>query len=204
MPSAAEARRSNEEWLAALRGEDDAARRAQTELRTLVQGALRRATGGPGALDEATLEDLTQVAVLRVLEKLDRFEGRSRFTTWAYSVAVRAAFSELRKAPYRNGPPAEEPAGEEAADEAATGSARLERREIVDVLYRVLETALTEKQRTAVLGDLRGTPGPALAAELGTNPNALHKLMHDARARLHDGLRAAGITDDEVREAFGL
>jgi hypothetical protein len=28
--------------------------------------------------------------------------------------------------------------------------------------------------------------------------------MHDARARLHDGLRAAGITDDEVREAFGL
>jgi len=205
MSRAAETRRSNDEWILALRGAGPAAELAQVELRALVQDALRKATRGFGSVDDATLEDLTQVSTLSILQRLGRFEGRSRFTTWAYSVAVHAAFSELRKAPYRNGPPAAEAALAEPAVGAGDETTRpVEHQEIVDVLYRVIEEELTERQREAILGELRGTATPELARELRTNTNALYKLLHDARAKLRDGLCAAGICDEEVREAFGL
>ncbi len=38
--------------------------------------------------------------------------------------------------------------------------------------------------------------------QLGTNRNALYKLLHDARKRMLRGLSEAGITAEEVREAF--
>jgi len=198
MTRAAEARRSNEEWVRALRGEGPDSSKVQEELHALVLRALRKAT----SLDEATLEDLTQIATLRVLEKLDRFEGRSRFVTWAWSVAVRAAFSELRKAQYRTTAP--EAPDDTVEDEKADTTGPAERSEIVEALYRVIETELTPKQRAAILGELRGSSSEALSEELGTNRNALYKLLHDARARLRDGLASAGISDEEVRDAFGL
>lgn len=193
--------RTNEEWLGARRGAGPAADRAQLHLRSLLAGALRKATSRFSP-DDATLEDLTQVALLRVLEKLDRFEGRSRFTTWAYSVAVHAAFAELRRSrgPRTTG----EAAAAEVSDDQADPTAPVEQREIVDLLHRIISDQLTERQRAAVLGELRGTPRDQLAAELETNRNALHKLLHDARSKLRHGLEAAGIFDDDVRRAFDL
>ena len=198
-------RRSNAEWTSALGGTGVAAAEAQEELRTLVRGALRKATAGFGSLDEATLDDLTQVALLRILAVLDRFEGRSRFTTWAYSVAVRAAFSELRKAPYRESGGGGDQDLADAEDPRSGDSERsAERQEIVDVLRSVIDRDLTARQQRAVRAQLEGTPTAELARELGTNTNALYKLLHDARARLQRGLAAAGISPAEVREAFDL
>lgn len=201
--------RTNGRWLEDLRGEGQAADRAQGALRDLVAGAVRKATASRGGLDEATLEDLTQVAVVHVLQNLDRFEGRSKFTTWAYAVAVRAAFSELRRSVYGGGAAVRAEALTDAGagalaspDEAPTR--RAEKDEIVEVMHRVIEGELTERQRTAILGELSGRPRDELVAELGTNANAFHKLVHDARKRLREGLLAAGICDDQVREAFGL
>ena len=204
MAGAARTRRTNEEWLQALQAEGEEAAEAQEQLRGLVAGALRKATAKSGTPDEATLEDLTQIALLKVLDKLDRFEGRSAFTTWAYSVAVRAAFGELRKSQYRAVTSASEEQEHSIPDESADTTGGLEKQEMVDVLYRVIEEDLTEKQRTAILGELRGTPQDALIEELGTNQNALYKLLHDARVKLRNGLEAAGISDHEVRETFDL
>ncbi len=38
----------------------------------------------------------TQEALVKTLDNLDQFQGRSRFTTWAMTIAVRVAMSELR------------------------------------------------------------------------------------------------------------
>ena len=197
------AQRTNERWLAELVDPGPAGAQAQGDLRSLVAAAVRRTTEGGGPLDEATREDLTQVAVLRVLENLERFEGRSRFTTWAWAVAVRAAFSELRRARYR-----EAPEDLDAARDLATGEPQpvrwAERNEIVEVMQRVIAEELTERQRTAILGELSGRPQGELLDELGIQRNALYKLVHDARRKLRAGLGAAGICDDQVREAFDL
>jgi RNA polymerase sigma-70 factor (ECF subfamily) len=190
--------RSNEAWLDALRGAEPD---ALADLAGLVAGALRKALR-PRRLDDATLDDLGQVAVLQVLEKLDHFEGRSRFTTWAWSVAVRAAMTELRRPVYRTGDG--DDALPEVATDAAGPAATAERQDVVDALYRVIEHDLTERQRTAVLGELRGRPQEELLDELGIDRNALYKLRHDARRKLRAGLGAAGICDVAVREALGL
>jgi RNA polymerase sigma factor (sigma-70 family) len=195
--------RSNEAWLQELRGGGPLATAAQADLSALVREAVRKAVAGSGTVDEATLDDLVQVAVVHVLRHLGRFEGRSRFTTWAWSVAVRAALSELRKAAYRASGEALE-AGQELTSTALPPHGGLERAEIVALMHRVIDRELSERQRTALLGELEGTPRPELQQRLGVNPNAYHKLLHDARQKLRTGLCEIGICDDEVREAFGL
>ena len=118
--------------------------------------------------------------------------------------AVRAALSERRRAAYRGTAETLPGEAEEPASPAAPPPARAARNEIVALIHRVIEHDLTERQRAALLGELDGRPRAELAAGLGTNSNALAKLLFDAREKLVVGLRNAGITDEEVREVFEL
>ena len=196
--------RTNEQWLADLRyPAGPAAESALADLRALVAAAVRSVVGTSRA-GEATADDLIQVAQVHVLRQLGRFQGRSRFTTWVYAVAVRAALSELRRATYRGTAEALPGEAAEPASTAAQPPVRAARNEIVALIQRVIEHDLTERQRTALLGELEGQARAELAAGLGTNANALAKLLFDAREKLVVGLRNAGITDEEVREVFEL
>ena len=200
--------RSNEEWLAELKGE--AAGGADKEsaheaLRGVVAAAVYKATAKKTGIDDAIREDLIQVALVHVLKNLDRFEGRSKFTTWVYAVAVRAAFTELRRSTYRS-------SGEELSEanqpdleaSAPAPESFAERSEIVEVMHRIIQEELTERQRIAILGELNDTPKEELLETLGGNRNALYKLVHDARKKLKEGLLTSGICDTQVREAFDL
>ena len=51
-------------------------------------------------------------------------------------------------------------------------------------MYEIIRSELTEKQRTALLAELKGMPQDEIAKHLGSNRNALYKLTHDARRRL--------------------
>jgi RNA polymerase sigma-70 factor (ECF subfamily) len=74
----------------------------------------------------------------------------------------------------------------------------------MEVLQRVMLTDLTDRQRIALEAELEGMNQVPLAEKLGTNPNALYKLVHDARKRLRAALEREGITLDDVREiVFG-
>lgn len=44
----------------------------------------------------------TQETLLRVLDQLDTFEGRSLFTTWVHKIAIRIALTELRRKRWRD------------------------------------------------------------------------------------------------------
>ena len=52
----------------------------------------RRVTG-----DDADALDACQDALIAIARRLDRFDGRSSFSTWAYRVATNACFDELRR-----------------------------------------------------------------------------------------------------------
>ena len=67
------------------------------------------------------------------------------------------------------------------------------------MLHRAVREELTERQRTAVLGELEGVPSEELAIRLGISRNALYKLHHDARRKLRRAILAAGITEADVR-----
>ena len=42
-------------------------------------------------------DDAAQEAMIRIVRALDRFDGRSAFSTWAYRIATNSALDELRK-----------------------------------------------------------------------------------------------------------
>ncbi len=190
--------RTNEEWQAALSGDGPELDAALADLRPVLLRALQitltpRVDRGADAL----AEDLTQQALLQVRDRVGQFRGDARFTTWAQKVAVRLAFSELRRKRWENvpldavvaDPPATpEPAADQAMEEAET----------VATVRRLIEQELTERQRTALEAVLAGMPLEEVARRLDTNRNALYKLLHDARQRLKGALEARGIGPDDL------
>jgi RNA polymerase sigma-70 factor (ECF subfamily) len=179
--------RTNEDWLRSLgeTGADDEA--AVAELREVLRRGLRRALTGRAAADDGFIEDMTQEGIV--------------------TVAVRVAFTELRRARWRDvsldrlveDVPARVPT-------APPADARSQdtRQAVLATLHRVVDTGLSDRQRQALVAELRGMPQGEIAAQMGLTRNALYKLTYDARQNLKRGLEAAGIDGDEVREAFDL
>ena len=143
---------------------------------------------------------------MKILDSLDRFQGRSRFTTWAMTIATRIGISELRRRHYRNVsldsitaddslkldvPVENEPAAED----------QLDRANILRKLGEQIES-LTDKQKLAVRGLLEGLPIEEIADRMGSNRNAVYKLVHDARQRLRRQLEDAGVSAHDVNVVF--
>jgi len=211
--------RDNATWLSQLSSDGSDQQSALTDLREVLLRGLRRALSNrrapPGtarrvvgwSADEAFIEDAVQDALVRILDRLGQFEGRSRFLTWATSIAIHVAMSELRRRRWKDVSLDELTADtrftpERANDEESTPDAQWERKAIFETMHGLIENDLTEKQRTALLAELKGMPQDEIARHLGSNRNAVYKLTHDARKRLKRGLEAAGYAADDIHAAF--
>lgn len=191
--------RTDDDWLVQLAARDEP---AVADLRAALGRGLVKVLAG--RTDSAAAEDFAQDAVLKVLDRLTAFRRESRFLTWALAVATRVAFSELRKARYRD-VSLDDRTADGAAPEPVAPAVPTDRSDlgaVLDVLRRLIRTDLTDKQRMVIEGELAGVPQAVLVEQLGTNRNALYKLGHDARMRLKRGLEAEGYSADEVREAL--
>jgi RNA polymerase sigma-70 factor (ECF subfamily) len=74
---------------------------------------------------------------------------------------------------------------------------------VLQTMQRVIAEELTEKQRQALTAiKIQGMPLEEVARRMGTNRNALYKLLHDARQRLKSQLIAEGLSPDEILAAF--
>ena len=179
---------------------------ALTELRDiLLKGLLRAFPNVKGG--ESFCEDVVQDSLLRILDKLDLFSGKSQFTTWAMSVAVRVGTSQLRRKQFKDVsldalsssdnmqfdiPEEEAVAMEDAMDHAA----------ILVALRDLIATTLTDKQRQATDAILHGMPVEEIATRTDSNRNAVYKLIHDARMKLKQGLENLGYTSDDILSTF--
>jgi len=67
---------------------------------------------------------------------------------------------------------------------------------------RFMDEDLTEKQRVALRAALGGMPLEAIADRMGTNRNALYKLLYDARKRLKRRMEAEELSAEDVLGAF--
>jgi RNA polymerase sigma-70 factor, ECF subfamily len=196
-PEAPVARPASEDqatWLGPLTAVGPAHDRAVAELHSLLLRASRfevqRRAAALGLAGDPDLDDIAQQAaddaLLAVMSRLERFERRSRFTTWAYKFAINTAGVAVRRHAWRDRAVSSSPAGalEELADRAQSPAEASQTREL---LARIVEAIalLTPHQRTVLLAlAVDGVPIDVLAARLSTNRNALYKTLHDARTRL--------------------
>lgn len=198
------------DWPVALRATDSGEQAAAVSaLREVLHHGLRIALNGRSDVSAAHLEDFAQESLLRVLDRLDQFQGRSQFTTWAQAIALNVAFTELRRKRWRDvsldalladGERFAEPAM--IADDAL--GADEDRTRFVAVLRSAIENDLTPKQRAAMLGELRDLPFDQIVELLGTSRSAAYKMLHDARRALKQRLHEAGITGADIQNAFSL
>lgn len=195
---------SETHWPEALRAADNAA--AVTELRAVLVSGLRAALSSRSDVSEAHLEDFAQDALVKILARLDDFQGRSKFTTWAHSIAINVAFTELRRKRWRDVSLdqfiEDGKHFAEAVDESALPDLDGEREQLVSALKKAIAEKLSDKQRAIIAAALEGQPFDQTVALLGTNRNAAHKLAHDARRALKDALVADGISEETIRTAF--
>jgi RNA polymerase sigma-70 factor (ECF subfamily) len=216
MPSSA--LRTNQEWLEALKSTGDPRARALTDLRAILLKGLGYALATRRELvpldadaRAQLLEDWTQSALTRILDHLDTFRGESAFTTWAHKIAVRVALTELRHQRWRNVSLEQLTETDETeftpaflADPTPNPEQAALRNSIMALLERVLMEELTEKQRMVMMAArVHDMPLEEVALRMGSNRNAVYKMIHDARRRLKKRLEAEGLTLDEVMAAFG-
>lgn len=201
--------RTNQEWLNALHGpgRDE----ALADLRALLVRGLGYALAGRPGVDDPALEDFAQEALLKTLAGLDSFRGESRFTTWAQKIAVHVALTELRRQRWRDvsldeitGSSDTDFIPDTLADPSAGPEQQAIQRMLLSTLGRIIATELTDKQRQALVAvRVHGMPLEEVARRMGTNRNALYKLLHDARQRLKRRMMAEGLSPQDVLAAFG-
>lgn len=139
-----------------------------------------RLTGSPESAAE-----LTQEAFVRALERIESFDGRSRFSTWLHAVALNA-WKDGRRRLARETELAAEPGRENRAtgDSEHEALARLERHEVRQAVER-----LPEGQRVAILlFYYQGTSYQEIAhlcdCPVGTVGSWIHHGVHALRQML--------------------
>lgn len=208
--------RDNQDWLADLGAEGGPRQPALDDLRNIILRMLPRALSRWLSPDsehfEPFLQDVTQETLLRVLDRLDSFEGRSKFTTWVYTIAIRIALSELRLKKWEevsldgleeNEDPDESPY-KRFADSEPGPETVLEQKQALMLIREIIETELTPRQRAAMMAvNVQGAPLDVVAQRMDTNRNALYKLLHDARVKLKRRLELEGYPPEDLLEMFG-
>ncbi len=206
--------RTNEAWLSDLRTEGAEREAALEDLRAVIQKGLPYALSRWLSPDQpqftALVDEVTQETLLRVLDQMDTFEGRSQFTTWVHKIAVRIALTELRRKRWRDASLDELTENEDVpppagllADPQAGPETSAERADMLVRVRRIIDEELTERQRQAlILLGVQNMPMDDAARKLKTNRNALYKLLHDARLRLRRRLSMEDIAPHEVLTLF--
>jgi RNA polymerase sigma-70 factor (ECF subfamily) len=200
--------RTNQQWLEALRGPDHD--QALTDLRAGLVRGLRYSLADRPEVSEAALEDFVQEAIVRILHNLDSFRGESRFTTWAQKIAVRVALTELRRHRWRDvslesvvGSSDTDFVPKTLADPSVGPEQQAMRDTLLETLRHLIAECLTDRQRQATTAVyLRGMPLEEVARRMGTNRNALYKLLQDARTRLRQSMIDKGLTAQDVLDAL--
>ncbi|MDX1418150.1 MAG: sigma factor-like helix-turn-helix DNA-binding protein, partial [Candidatus Promineifilaceae bacterium] len=76
-------------------------------------------------------------------------------------------------------------------------------RDVLTRVNRIIEEELTDKQREVMKSSVyQGQPAAVVAKNMNMNPNAIYKLLHDARLRLKKRLKKEGLTPADILAVF--
>jgi RNA polymerase sigma-70 factor (ECF subfamily) len=145
------------------------------------------------------------------MSHLSDFRGDSQFTTWVYKFAINIALMSARHERWK-GVSLDELAASDKNDlgewmmqdksEGIAPEQSAVQAEIREIIRDVIEHDLTENQRRVLfMMVFNEVPMDAVVQHLGTNRNAIYKMLHDARRKLKSSLQRRGF---EIGETLAL
>jgi RNA polymerase sigma factor (sigma-70 family) len=190
----------NADVVAAVDGDRDALERIVRDLQPDLHRLALRFFGCP-----YTAQDATQEALIQIITRLDRFEHRSEFRTWAYRVAINR-FASIRRSP------AEREAGsfaefDEDLARPPTSGAHPHPDDVDEALLieevrigctLAMMLCLDRGHRLAyILGEIMELEHNVAAEVLGITPAAYRKRLQRARADITGVMRRrCGVFDE--------
>lgn len=193
-------------WLQALADTGPRRDSAMAELHAMLLRAARHELARRGGHDitgqdrEHLAYEVAGDALLAITQKIGQFRGESRFGTWAYKFVVFGVSRCLGRQFWRHRArslDAEE--WDRLPDRFGIDPVReLECRDLVAAVRGAVDAELTPRQRELFVAIVvNGIPLDALVIKLGSNRNAIYKMMFDARRKLRIALVADGYLNDE-------
>lgn len=150
-------------------------------------------------LNGPELEDIAHQAaadaLMSISERLDRFRGEARFTTWACKFVIFDVATKMNRHFWRRHevPYEQEDWARVASRFDLAPDEEAQVREFAEAVSRAVERSLSPRQRLVFVANvLNGMPIDVLADELGSTHNALYKVLFDARKKLRTELMASG------------
>jgi RNA polymerase sigma-70 factor (ECF subfamily) len=197
---------SNEDWIEGLEPppEDGAIKALRNFLIRGLKPALAKYVDHE--LDQF-VEDIAQDSLLKILDNIHSFRGESKFTTWAMKIAVREGLTELRRKRYddislEDLKPKDndsEIRSLSVADSRPAPDRSAYESQLMEKMMAIIDQELTDKQKKAIQAVMvEGLPITVVAELMGTNRNALYKVIHDARLKLKNRFEVDGIDPDEM------
>lgn len=195
---------SGAEQVVALRALHDLMVRASAHQVWRMRGTLPDAS--PATID-VLVNQAADEAMTALLGKLHTFEGRSRFTTWAFKFAILQAATDVRRLAWqqrevtlRDLDGELHSRGERHSVVGGGGSSGVggpeleaEGGDLARAVATAMRTCLTPHQRRVAIALLvDGVPMDVLVERLGSNRNALYKTVHEVRQRLRAELTLRG------------
>lgn len=190
-------------WVGRLRGQATRDEAISELTRILVRGLSKPLLERYGS--KVDPEDIAQEAILKILNSLDDFRGESKFTSWAMTIAIRMGISELRRKYHQDVSLESVTEGGLQINVSTRHDSierKLDRAVIEELLSKLIETRLSDRQKIAVRALLEGMPMEIIAEKLDSNRNAVYKLFHDARMKLKEGFEQAGMNAQDISAAI--
>jgi RNA polymerase sigma-70 factor (ECF subfamily) len=212
--------RSNQEWLQDLRSEGPVQDAALNDLRELLLRAalyfFSRNLSDLRGLERTEIfqraEDCAQDALLAVMDHLSDFRGDSKFSTWAYKFGINNALMAARRERWKAVSLDELAVSDEnnfleklmqEISNSVTPEESTLQVEVQTIIQDVIDRELTEKQRRVLVWMvLDEVPLDEVVRHMGTNRNAVYKMLHDARRKLKNGLKEHGFDIAEMFASF--
>lgn len=144
--------------------------------------------------------DLTQDTLLRVLEALDSYNGKSKLSTWVIRIAMNCCLSHLRKQKIRKHSSLEDLAGYDAsgrervklgnmpASGELSASQRIEQQEMQARLIMALNSLDPDSRSLLVLRDLNGLDYQQISEVLEVPVGTVKSRIFRARAALREAV----------------
>ncbi len=148
--------------------------------------------------------DLTQEVFVKAYDKINSFEGKSRFSTWLYALALNICRSGLRRLKSissrevlsldRKKDPETGRGRYEPADAGDLPGKALERQDTMRVVEKAIAGLPEEFRTVIVLRDLQDLAYEEIAETLDCSVGTVKSRLARARTRVKDALKREGLT----------